>query len=543
MSDDDSSKARPADTGQQGNERTLQPEPGTAVPPAVLTIAGSDSGGGAGIQADLKTFMANGTYGLSVITAITAQNTRGVRRAVGVEPALIREQLEAVLDDIDVRAAKVGMVPDARSIETLASVWGARLKKESDGGCHLVVDPVMVSTSGHHLLDPGALETLCTALLPLATVVTPNLREAEAILGLNAGDIGSVAQMEGAAQDIADRYGIPVVVVKGGHLEQQETAAAVTDVVYVQAETRVTRIESPRIDTQSTHGTGCTLSAAIAANLAKGMPYLAAVRQGIRYVNEAMQAAYPVGGGHRPVNHAYALQVAPVPRPTLHSPHPFTDYLRAQNNALWTKYIRHPFVQQAGAGTLDRNVFIYYLKQDYVYLKHYARSYAMAAFKSDTPEEISVLSGIAQKCIGESELHVELCAKWGIRGEEMGRIEESWASVAYTRYILDRGACGDVLELLVAMYPCLLGYGEASVSQAKDPLTVTQGNPYWPWLEFYVGEEFQTTVERGQAMIEELAQRENPSAGRLERLVKTFNDTVALEIAFWDNALQLHPTG
>ncbi|KAJ2507818.1 hypothetical protein H4217_008704, partial [Coemansia sp. RSA 1939] len=106
MSDDDSSKARPADTGQQENERTLQPEPGTAVPPAVLTIAGSDSGGGAGIQADLKTFMANGTYGLSVITAITAQNTRGVRRAVGVEPALIREQLEAVLDDIDVRAAK-----------------------------------------------------------------------------------------------------------------------------------------------------------------------------------------------------------------------------------------------------------------------------------------------------------------------------------------------------------------------------------------------------------------------------------------------------
>ncbi|KAJ1666600.1 trifunctional hydroxymethylpyrimidine kinase/phosphomethylpyrimidine kinase/thiaminase [Coemansia sp. RSA 1646] len=520
------------------DEENLKRQDIASFPPAVLTIAGSDSGGGAGIQADLKTFMANGTYGLSVITAITAQNTREVRSAVGVEPELIRQQLEAVLDDIDVKAAKTGMVPDAKSIETLASVWTSKVSSVP-----LVIDPVMVATCGHQLLDPGALESLCSTLLPLATVVTPNLREAEAILGLNSGDIGSVSQMEGAAQDIAERYNIPVVVVKGGHLESPvvdtQDNLVIVDVVYIQSEAKVSCIKSPRIDTQNSHGTGCTLSSAIAANLAKGMSHLGAVQQGIRYVNEAMQAAYPVGGGHGPVNHAYALQVTPVPRPTMHSPNPFTDYLKARSATAWTKYICHPFVQQAGAGTLDRDVFIYYLKQDYMYLKHYARSYAMAAFKSDTPREISVLSGIAQNCIKESELHVGLCGKWGIGSDEMDHVEESWASVAYTRYILDRGACGDVLELLVAMYPCLLGYGEALVRQAEDPQTVKEGNLYWPWLEFYIGREFQDTVERGRRMIEELAQRENPSAGRLDRLVRTFNDTVSLEIAFWDNALQL----
>ncbi|KAJ2399363.1 trifunctional hydroxymethylpyrimidine kinase/phosphomethylpyrimidine kinase/thiaminase [Coemansia sp. RSA 2559] len=514
------------------------PSKSLAHPPAVLTIAGSDSGGGAGIQADLKTFMANGTYGLSVITAITAQNTREVRSAVGVEPELIKQQLEAVLDDIEIKAAKTGMIPDAKSIEALASVWKAKA-----GNVQLVIDPVMVATSGHKLLDPGALEILCTTLLPLATVVTPNLREAEAILGLNSGDINSVGQMEGAAQDIAERYSIPVVVVKGGHLEPPMTDNSgnpvVVDVVYMQSEAKVARIESLRINTLNSHGTGCTLSAAIAANLAKGMSHLGAVQQGVRYVNEAMQAAYPVGGGHGPVNHAYALLVSPIPQPTMHSPNPFTDYLKARSSAAWTKYIRHPFVRQAGTGALDHGVFIYYLKQDYMYLKHYARSYAMAAFKSDCPKDIAVLSGIAQNCIKESELHVNLCAKWGIGSDEMDRVEESWASVAYTRYILDRGACGDVLELLVAMYPCLLGYGEASIRQAEDLQTVRKGNPYWPWLEFYIGEEFQTAVERGRRMIEELVQKENPSACRLDRLVKTFNDTVSLEIAFWDNALQL----
>ncbi|KAJ2558186.1 trifunctional hydroxymethylpyrimidine kinase/phosphomethylpyrimidine kinase/thiaminase [Coemansia sp. RSA 1933] len=508
-------------------------------PPAVLTIAGSDSGGGAGIQADLKTFMANGTYGLTVITAITAQNTCEVRNAVGVEPELIRQQLETVLDDIDVKAAKIGMVSDVKSIETLAVVWS-----EKAAGIQLVIDPVMVSTSGHHLLDPGALESLCSTLFPLATVVTPNLRETEAVLGLNSGDINSVEQMEEAAQDIAEKYKIPVVVVKGGHLDPPATDCSgnpvIVDVVYIQSESKVSRIESLHIDTQNSHGTGCTLSAAITANLAKGMLLFGAIQKAIQYVNEAMQAAYKVGKGHGPLNHAYALQIAPVPLPTVHNPNPFTEYLKAQSAAAWTKYTCHPFVRQAGTGVLDRSVFIYYLKQDYMYLKHYARSYAMAAFKSDRPNDISVLSGIAQNCIKESELHVNLCGKWGISSDEMDQVVESWPSVAYTRYILDRGSCGDVLELLVAMYPCLLGYGEAAVRQANDPHTVREGNPYWPWLDFYVGAEFQTAVERGRQMIEELAQRDNPSAERLDRLVRTFNDTVSLEVAFWDNALELH---
>ncbi|KAI9506968.1 trifunctional hydroxymethylpyrimidine kinase/phosphomethylpyrimidine kinase/thiaminase [Coemansia spiralis] len=506
--------------------------------PAVLTIAGSDSGGGAGVQADLKTFMANSTYGLSVITAITAQNTKEVRQSVSVDPVLIEQQLDAVFDDIDIKAAKTGMLADAQSIDALVIVW---TKKAN--GIPLVVDPVMVATTGRQLLDQGALDSLCSNLLPLATVVTPNLRETEAILGLNPGDVDSVEKMENAAQDIAEKYKIPVVVVKGGHLEQRLVnnmgKPLVVDIVYLQKEDRIVRVESLRVDSSNTHGTGCTLSAAIAANLANGVSHLAAVRQAIRYVNEAIQAAYPIGHGHGPVNHSYALQTTLIPRPTLHQPNPFTEYLKSCSHGLWKKYTAHRFVQQAGTGVLDRSVFIYYLKQDYMYLKHYARSYALAAFKSDSQQEIAVLSGIAQSCIRESELHIRLCGKWGIGKGEMDRVEESWANVAYTRYILDRGFSGDILELMAAMYPCLLGYSEAAIRQVGDPQTVRDGNPYWPWLEYYVGSEFQTAVENGRRMIESMAQREMPSAGRLNRLVKTFSETVSLEIAFWDNALDL----
>ncbi|KAJ2856712.1 trifunctional hydroxymethylpyrimidine kinase/phosphomethylpyrimidine kinase/thiaminase [Coemansia erecta] len=503
-------------------------------PAAVLTVAGSDSGGGAGIQADLKTFMASGTYGLSVITAVTAQNTKEVRSFMAVSPEMIEQQMDAVLEDIDVRAAKTGMLADSSVIKAVARAWNRHAAKDIP----LVIDPVMIATSGKELLKSDALDTLRNELLPLAAVVTPNLRETEAILDMAAGSIDSVQKMDDAARLISKKFGVPVVVIKGGHLD---SGSKVVDVIFVAATNSATNVESCRVNTDSTHGTGCTLSAAIAANLAKGIDYLPAIKRSIRYVNEAIQAAYPVGRGNGPVNHGYALRTSLFALPTQHNQHPFTQYLKESSQGLWQQYIDHLFVQKAAAGSLAQHSFVRYLKQDYIYLKHYARAWSLAAFKSDSLQEIGVSAQAALGCVRESSLHIRMCARWGITQAEMECERESNTSVAYTRYIIDRGMCGDLLELLVAIYTCLLGYGEAAAKYAEDPRTVREGNPYWEWISSYANADFQGAVDEGRQMIEMLAQKEMPSGARLARLVKTFNVTSALEIEFWDHALQLDP--
>ncbi|KAJ1869375.1 trifunctional hydroxymethylpyrimidine kinase/phosphomethylpyrimidine kinase/thiaminase [Coemansia sp. RSA 990] len=496
-------------------------------PPAVLTIAGSDSGGGAGIQADLKTFMAHGTYGLSAITAITAQNTQAVQSFCRVEPKMVAQQIHAVMEDIDVKAAKTGMLADAQVIDAVCDAWQAH------GNVPLVVDPVMVATSGKRLLDKEALDTLRTRLLPLALVVTPNLREAETILDLAPNSIDSVEAMVRAAQEISTRFGAAYTVVKGGHLPGE----SVIDVVYERCTGHVDEIENKRVQTSNTHGTGCTLSAAIAANLGQKLQVVDAVRRGVRYVNECMQTGYKVGKGQGPVNHSYAMRTMEIV-PTLHNPHPFTEYLKAQTNGLWEQYTGHSFVRQAAAGTLSKQAFIHYLKQDYAYLKHYARATALAAFKSDSLGRVAELVDAMQACVRESELHVKMCNHWGVSQREMEDEQESWNNVAYTRYIVDRGMSGDVLELLVAMYPCLLGYGEAALAASADSRSQQADNPFGPWIAAYAGDEFQAAVARGRRVIEDLIREDVLGGQRLRRLAKTFRDTVDLEIRFWDNALE-----
>ncbi|GAC1344793.1 MAG: bifunctional hydroxymethylpyrimidine kinase/phosphomethylpyrimidine kinase [Ktedonobacteraceae bacterium] len=256
----------------------------TSIPKA-LTIAGSDSGGGAGIQADLKTFAALGVYGLSALTAITVQNTMGVRAAQDLPPELIEAQIDAVLEDIGADAAKTGMLSSSAIIEVVAmcvSRWNLRL----------VVDPVMVAKGGDPLLQPEAVTTLCTVLLPLAEVVTPNLFEAEVLTGQR---IETLDDMRTAAQAI-HALGPHHVIVKGGH-----RAADPVD-VYFDGE-RFAELSGDRISTRHTHGTGCTFSAAIAAFMARGLSVDAAVAGAKNYITEAIRHAPGIGSGHGPVEH------------------------------------------------------------------------------------------------------------------------------------------------------------------------------------------------------------------------------------------------
>ena len=257
-----------------------------------LTIAGSDSGGGAGIQADLKTFHALGVFGASVITAITAQNTREVRAAYDLPVEWIRSQLDTVLDDLEIGAAKTGMLSSPEIIDTVADVLEARGLK------NLVVDPVMVSKSGYRLLQDDAVSALEARLIPMARVVTPNLHEAALLAEI---EILTIDDMKTAAKEIA-AMGARSVVVKGGHAP----FALAVDVLYMDGKVEELRPDVP-VREKSVHGTGCTFSAAIAARLALGDSLHDAIVKAKRYVTRVIAAAPDVGGGHPPGGHFYFL--------------------------------------------------------------------------------------------------------------------------------------------------------------------------------------------------------------------------------------------
>jgi len=259
----------------------------------VLTIAGSDSGGGAGIQADLKTFAALGCYGMTAITALTAQNTVGVQGIHAVPPAFLRSQLQSVIEDIGVDAVKIGMLHEPGVVEVVAwAIQHYQLQR-------VVLDPVMVATSGDRLIADATVRVLVDQLFPLATVITPNLDEASLLLGR---PIAAVSDLSGAAQALLSQ-GARAVLLKGGHLPGDQ----VVDVLARPGHVDVV-LASSRMASRNTHGTGCTLSSAIAAHLALGEPLERAVRAAREYILGAIQAGagVQVGHGHGPLNHGYS---------------------------------------------------------------------------------------------------------------------------------------------------------------------------------------------------------------------------------------------
>lgn len=255
--------------------------------PVALTVAGSDSGGGAGIQADLKTFQAFRVFGTSAITAVTAQNTVAVSAVQKIDPEIVAEQIRAVYDDLHPAAVKSGMLADAPIIRAVAGALG------ETGAAHYVLDPVMVAKSGARLLEEEAIAALIDSLLPLAEIVTPNLPEAATLTGER---VESLDGMKASAESII-KLGVGAVLLKGGHLEGD----TLVDIYYDGVEWGEWR--EPRLDTRHTHGTGCTLSAAICAGLAKGWSLRTAVERARAYTRRGIETAPGLGQGHGPLNH------------------------------------------------------------------------------------------------------------------------------------------------------------------------------------------------------------------------------------------------
>lgn len=261
--------------------------------PRVLTIAGSDSGGGAGIQADIKSISANGCFATSAITAITAQNTLGVNAVQGLPVEIVEKQIDAVLSDIGTDSIKIGMLHSLEVVQCVADILSKYEIK------NVVLDPVMVSTSGHKLIEDRAIETMCSKLIPLARVITPNIPEAELLLERT---IKIQEELPIAARHLAEKYGVSVLL-KAGHLVNNE----LIDIFYNKETGESIELRASRIESPNTHGTGCTLSSAIAAQLAKGAPLNEAIKTAKAYINAAIAhgARYKIGEGHGPVCHFF----------------------------------------------------------------------------------------------------------------------------------------------------------------------------------------------------------------------------------------------
>ncbi|CAM1510002.1 Fc.00g003370.m01.CDS01 [Cosmosporella sp. VM-42] len=498
----------------------------------VLVIAGSDSSGGAGLEADQKVIAAHGCYAMTATTALTAQNTQGVHGIHVIPADFVAQQIEACIEDVGVDVVKTGMLAAADTIEMISKLV---VKHDIPA---LVVDPVMVSTSGAQLLPHEAIRQLSQHLLPHTTVLTPNIPEAILILSENgqpAIEIRSVDDLETIAQRI-HALGPKWVLVKGGHLpfkedftvaETESERKVVVDVL-VGGEGQVVRVESPYQESKNTHGTGCSLASAIASNLAKGFDTPTAVKSACRYIESAIRTAPNLGKGHGPLNHFHSTYTLPF------SPGYFIEYLleRPDVSGVWKEFVHHPFVMAMGDGTLPLESFKGYIIQDYLYLIHFSRANALAAYKAQDVEDITRATQIVAHIMHELKLHTSYCESFNVSLADIQATEEHQACTAYTRYVLDVGATGDWLGLQMALAPCLLGYGAVAKMLHAHADTKREDNTYWAWIENYNAEDYVEAVKLGSVLLEKHIVLQSPS--RIEELIRIFIHALKMEIGFWE---------
>lgn len=476
--------------------------------PRVLTIAGSDPSGGAGIQADLKSIAANGGYGMAAIAALTVQNTRGVR-AIHVPPSdFLRQQLDALSDDIVIDAVKIGMLADAEAVRTVIA-WLDAVRPSI-----VVVDPVMVATSGDRLLDTAA-ESALRELLERADVVTPNLAELAVLVGR---EITGWSDALAAAEALSAQIGA-AVLVKGGHLEGAEAPDALIDAATGGRQ----HFTGTRIDTANTHGTGCSLSSAIATLLARGQDPVAAVSHARAWLRESLResSALDVGGGHGPIHHFAGLwtrgglSTRPTAADVAAEWWDGIADIRAEIDAL-------PFIRALADGTLQREPFVFYLAQDALYLREYARVLAEAARRAPTSAQQAFWAQSAHgSIVGELELHASwLTPAQGVTAATFAA-EPAHATVAYLDHLRATAFDGRYPELIAAILPCFWLYtdlGErlhagAFGSRPQDP-----DHPYASWLATYADPAFAEATAQAVAYVTEAAaQADVETCARMRR--------------------------
>ena len=488
----------------------------------VLSIAGTDPTGGAGIQADLKSIAANGGYGMAVVTALVAQNTHGVR-SVHVPPvSFLREQLHAVSDDVEIDAVKIGMLADVHVTRTV-SEWLDQVKPRL-----VVLDPVMIATSGDRLLTEDAEQAL-RDLLSVVHLVTPNIPELAILAGSPvATDWAAVLRQ---AQQVAETYRV-LVLAKGGHLAGDLVPDALVDARTVR------EFPGARIDTRNTHGTGCSFSSAIATRAAAEAgavgPSLAqwgdAVAEAKLWLTESIAHAddLQVGSGHGPIQHFAGLwqrgglQTRPTPTQVAESWwHDILD-IRTDTDEL-------PFVRALGDGSLHREAFVWYLAQDALYLRDYARMLAVASRLAPTAVEQTFWAACAH---GAMATELDLHSSW-IAEEVLAGAQPSAATTAYLNHLAAAAASGDYGVLVAALLPCFWMYQD--VGMRLHPLS-HDAHPYRSWLDTYADEAFAASTTRAIEIVTAVAS--TSAEPTRHRMAVAFRASAGHERAFFAAPLE-----
>jgi hydroxymethylpyrimidine/phosphomethylpyrimidine kinase len=497
----------------------VSPDAPTRPVPRVLSIAGTDPSGGAGIQADLKSIAANGGYGMAVVTALVAQNTRGVR-SVHVPPAsFLTEQLDAVSDDVEIDAVKIGMLADLQVIGAVRE-WLERVRPAI-----VVLDPVMVATSGDRLLRADA-EGALRELARLAHVVTPNIPE----LAILADEPEATTWEEtlGQAERVSALLDV-LVLAKGGHLDQDTAPDALVDARGPEVQT--TLFDAPRIATSNTHGTGCSLSSALATRLVTSADPATAVGEAKRWLSESIRGGgeLHVGGGNGPIHH-FAGMWQRAGLETRSTP----GEIRAE----WWQSIQSvrdridalPFVAGLGDGSLRDHAFRGYLAQDALYLRDYARALATASALAPTVAEQAFWAAASE---GSITAELQLHDSWLADGAHAGTTADD-ATSAYVNHLLARCAEGDYDVLIAALLPCFWLYQDIGVRLL--PLS-HDAHPYRSWIETYADAGIADVTEAAVSFVMQAAARAD-DAGR-EAMRQAFVRSAEHELAFFAAPLRV----
>ena len=484
--------------------------------PRVLSIAGSDPSGGAGIQADIKSISAHAGYAMAAVTALTAQNTRGVS-GVHFPPAeFLGSQLDSVAADITIDAVKIGMLGSAEVMVTVAD-WLVRTRPPV-----VVLDPVMVATSGDALMAPEAHSAL-VGLLGHVDLVTPNIPELAALLGEPEAQSWPEAVDQGRALAAAHQL---TVLVKGGHLPGDQSPDAL-----VAPDGTVHEFSAARIDTANTHGTGCSLSAAVATLQVKTGDWESSVRQAKAWLSRALETSgeLQVGGGAGPVNHLHALWETAAPG------------LDAFSRGLWADtapqleaILDLDFIKELAAGTLQRNHFAYYLAQDALYLGAYARVLARASAIAPTETEQKFWAAGAQNCLEvEMELHRDWLRHYPLDSSQ-GPVTKHY--VDHLQAVAFSGSYG---EVVAAVLPCFWLYAEVGRILHADYQLMSGDHPYGTWLQTYADEAFAQATQTAIAITDAAARR--GSALERGRMKAAFAHSAQFEVDFFAAAHQALP--
>ncbi len=489
-----------------------------------LSIAGSDPSGGAGIQADLKSFAGHGAYGMAAIASLTAQNTRGVRGVFSPPAEFLAQQLAAISDDIVVDTVKIGMLGNAGNVAVVAQ-WLTDHRPE-----YVVLDPVMVATSGDRLLDPDA-ELAIARLLPLADVITPNLAELAVLVGEPPAAQLDAAIVQG--KRLAARTGARVLV-KGGHLPG---TAQATDAL-VEPDGTHTLLPGPWIDTRNTHGTGCSLSSALAALRPQRTSWAAAAVDAKTWLSGALLASdqLAVGGGAGPVHHLHHLwPLAPLSSAQPSSAQPYAD--QPFSTRMWGRIepVREaietmPFIRALADGSLPWPNFRFYLAQDAHYLREYARCLArVAALAPDQDAQEFFANASAGALQAELTLHESLLAA---NGESLAGVAASPVTAAYVDHLHHACAAGDYSEAIAAVLPCFWLYQH--IGQRLSALrteAAAPDHPYAAWIDTYADPEFAELTATAVALTDRAAAR--ASADQLAVMAAAFERSSRYEWMFF----------